>query len=126
MGHVRERIDGVIADLEAFAEAAEELAERLHRHAAWSSEDIGRLRRGDTLTEACIATHSAERSRALTHVLAEFGASRRAIRASTVLALLDEGMSVTDIGKVFGVSRQLANRLVKDARATDRSTSASV
>ena len=126
MGHVRERIDGVIADLEAFAEAAEELAERLHRYAAWSSEDIGRLRRGDTLTEACIATHSAERSRALTRVLAEFGASRRAIRASTVLALLDEGMSVTDIGKVFGVSRQLANRLVKDARATDRSTSASV
>lgn len=110
-------IEQAIADIEGFAESAVHLADRLHRQAAWSAEDVERLRSGMSMADACVATNSAERSRTLTRALAEFEASRRAIRASTVLALLDEGMSITDIGKVFGVSRQLANRLVKDARA---------
>ena len=52
----------------------------------------------------------------MTRLLAEFEESRRAIRSSTVLGLLEEGLTITEIGDVFGVSRQLANRLVKDAR----------
>jgi len=114
---VSDRIEQAIADIEAFAASSERMADRLHQQAVWNREDVERLRSGMTMADACVATHSAERSRTLTRVMAEFEASRRAIRASTVLALLDEGVSITDIGKVFGVSRQLANRLVKDARA---------
>jgi hypothetical protein len=110
-------IERVIADVHRYTEAGERLAARLHQHSAWNAEDIERLRSGMTLTESCQATNSAERSRNLTRILAEFEESRRAIRASSVLALLDERMSITEISVVFGVSRQLANRLVKDARA---------
>ena len=117
---VPDNIDRVIVDIERFSEAAERLAERLLQQAAWSAEDIERLRAGMSLTETCGLTNSSDRSRTMTRDMAEFEASRRAIRSSTVLALLDEGTSVTGIGKVFGVSRQLANRLVKDARASDR------
>jgi len=126
MGSVRNSIEWVIEDVQAYAEAAQRLAERLLQQAEWATDDIARLRSGMSVTDSCGATKSAERSRSLTRIMAEFEASRRAIRASTVLALLDEGMSVTDIGKVFGVSRQLANRLVKDARSTDRTLAASV
>jgi hypothetical protein len=110
-------IERVIADVHRYTEAGERLAARLHQHTAWNAEDIERLRGGMTMTESCRATNSADRSRNLTRILAEFEESRRAIRASSVLALLADGMSITEIGVVFGVSRQLANRLVKDARA---------
>jgi len=119
-------IEKAIADIAAFAEASQRLAERLHQQVVWGAEDVERLRTGMSMADACRATHSAERSRSLTRIMDEWEASRRAIRASTVLALLDEGISISDIGKVFGVSRQLANRLVKDARAMGERASASV
>ena len=109
-------IERVIADVRRYTEAGERLAERLHQHSRWNEEDIERLRSGASLRESCRATDSAQRSRDLTRILAEFEESRRAIRASTVLALLEEGMTINEIAQVFGVSRQLANRLVKDAR----------
>lgn len=111
-------IERVIADVRRYSEAGERLAERLHQHTRWNEEDIERLRAGTSLTESCHATGSAQRSRDLTRILAEFEESRRAIRSSTVLALLDEGMTISEIAQVFGVSRQLGNRLVKDARMT--------
>ena len=117
MGCMNEAIERVIADVHRYTEAGEALAARLHSTWRGMPRDIERLRSGMTMTESCRITDSAERSRNLTRILAEFEQSRRAIRASSVLALLDEGMTITEIGVVFGVSRQLANRLVKDARA---------
>ena len=111
-------IDRVIADVNRYSEAGERLAARLHQHTAWNNEDIERLRSGVSVTESCRVTGSADRSRGLTRILAEFEESRRAIRSSTVLALIEEGMTISEIGVVFGVSRQLANRMVRDARAT--------
>jgi hypothetical protein len=113
-----EAIDRVIADVNRYSEAGERLAARLHQHTAWNNEDIERLRSGMSVTESCRVTGSADRSRTLTRIMAEFEESRRAIRSSTVLALIEEGMTISEIGVVFGVSRQLANRLVRDARAT--------
>lgn len=118
-------IEQVIADVRRYTEAGERLAERLHQHTRWNEEDVERLRAGVSLTDSCHATGSAQRSRDLTRILAEFEESRRAIRSSTVLALLDEGMTISEIAQVFGVSRQLANRLVKDARMTSGQTPAS-
>lgn len=114
---VSDAIERVIADVQRYADAGERLAEHLHRQSRWNAEDIACLRSGESLIESCQRTGSADRSRTMTRLLAEFEESRRAIRSSSVLGLLDEGLTITEIGKVFGVSRQLANRLVKDARA---------
>jgi hypothetical protein len=111
-----EAIERVIADVQRYTEAGERLAERLHQQAVWNAEDIERLRSGVSMSESCQTTNSADRSRALTRIMAEFEESRRVIRASSVLGLLEEGRTTSEIGQVFGVSRQLANRLVKDAR----------
>ncbi len=114
---MHDAIERVIADVQRYSDAGERLAEHLHAQSQWNGNDIASLRSGVSLTESCRITDSADRSRTMTRLLAEFEESRRAIRSSTVLGLLDEGRTVTEIGRVFGVSRQLANRLVNDARA---------
>jgi transposase-like protein len=54
---------------------------------------------------------------AMTDLLAEFDECRHRLRISITAAGLEEGMSIGDIGRAFGVSRQLAARFAKEVRA---------
>ena len=109
-------IEQLIDHVERYSAAGDRLLERLAAQRIANDEDIERLRAGATLSQSTRATNSAVRSRELTRILAEFEASRRATRAAVVVAAFAEGMSVADIAEIFGVSRQLANRFVKEAR----------
>ncbi len=100
-----------------YTAAGERLIERLRIQSRWNQADIDRLRAGATLMESIRATDSAARSRDLTTILADFEESRRTIRASVVAAALAEGATISEIGEIFGVSRQLANRFVKEHHA---------
>ena len=110
-------IERVIEYIERYTAAGDRLAQRLVDLRSWNTEDIERLRSGVPISESTRVTGSAERSRTLTRLLEEFEASRRGIRAAVVAAALDEGMTITQVAEIFGVSRQLANRLVREARA---------
>ncbi len=112
-----ESVEQMIADIHAYAEAGDHLIERLQLQKRWNLEDIERLRTGVTLMESIETTNSSARSRDLTRILAEFEASRRDLRASVVAAALAEGATVSEVGEIFGISRQLANRFVKESRA---------
>ena len=120
MCRMDEAIERVIEDVYLYTEAGERLIERLQLQNRWNIEDTERLRGGTTLLAAIEATDSAARSRDLTRIMAEFEESRRAIRSSVVAAALAEGASVAQISEIFGVSRQLANRFVKDCRAREQ------
>jgi len=109
-------LERVIEHIERYTESGDRLIERLQTQRAWNFEDIERLRAGARLEESTRDTGSADRSRDLTRILAEFEQSRREIRAAVVAAAVEEGMTITEIADIFGVSRQLANRFVKDAR----------
>jgi hypothetical protein len=115
-----EAIERVIADVLHYTEAGERLVEQLQIQNRWNLEGIARLRTGVGFLASIETNHSAARSRDLTRVMAEFEESRRAIRSSVVAAALAEGATVTEISEIFGVSRQLANRFVKDCRTRDR------
>jgi hypothetical protein len=115
-----EAIERVIGDMYRFTEAGDRLIERMQVQSRWNLEDIDRLRTGFTIMASIDAGDSAARSRDLTRVMAEFEESRRAIRSSVVAAALAEGASVTQISGIFGVSRQLANRFVKECRAREQ------
>lgn len=106
----------VIEHIERYTVACDRLIERLEAQRAWNIEDMGHLREGATMSLSTKQTRSADRSRDLTRILAEFEQSRREIRAAVVAAALAEGMTISEIADIFGVSRQLANRFVKDAR----------
>ena len=51
--------------------------------------------------------------------LAEFETARRQVRVSLTAVLIDDGLNGVEVGTLFGVSRQAANRLVIDARRID-------
>jgi hypothetical protein len=110
-------LERVIEHIGRYTEAGDRLIERLQAQRAWNIEDIGRLRGGARLSESTKQTGSADRSRDLTRILSEFEQSRREIRTAVVAAAVDDGMTITEIADIFGVSRQLANRFVKEARA---------
>jgi predicted transcriptional regulator len=61
---------------------------------------------------------SATLSRDLTQRLEEFEEVRREIRVSVTAALRAEGLSAADIGDLFGVTRQLASRFAREAKAS--------
>ncbi len=48
-------------------------------------------------------------------LLAAYEQARHVMRAAFILPAMDEGMSIADIGRALGVSRQMASRLVREA-----------
>ena len=111
-----ELTERLIEDIGAYSDAAQRLIERLQAQVESNREDLQRIRNGETLAGATRDTKSADRSRDLTRKLDEFEQSRRRIRPSVSAVALAQGLSISDIAEIFGVSRQLANRFVKEAR----------
>ncbi len=115
MADAKERI---IDDVQRYRVATEELVAGLRRHTENSAEDIALMRSGMTVADKMRRSSSAEQSRDLTRRLADFEAVRRDVRISVTAALLDEGLTTAEIGELFGVTRQLANRFAQEARRT--------
>ena len=113
---MREGIDRVIDDVLRYREAANQLIAGLQRQVGSSDDDISVLRSGITMSDKMRQSSSSELSRDLTRRLDHFEAVRRDVRISITAALLDEGLSTIEIGELFGVTRQLANRFARDAR----------
>ena len=79
-----------------------------------------KLLESDTpLGRALVELNSAERRVRMTELLSEFDECRHRLRISITAAGIEEGMSIGDIGRAFGVSRQLAARFAKEARSQD-------
>lgn len=111
-----EPIEQVIEDVLRYREATEQLIAGLRRQTGSSDDDVTLLRTGISMTDKMRRSGSSELSRDLTRRLEEFEAVRRDVRTSVTAALLDEGRTTTEIAELFGVTRQLASRLVGEAR----------
>jgi hypothetical protein len=81
---------------------------------------ISALRRGVPISESVETTGAspAELRQSSHDLIAEYEHCRHEMRAAFLLPSLDEGLSIGDIGRALGISRQLASRLVKEARDT--------
>ena len=109
-------MDRVIEDVLRYRAAADELIAGLQRQTASSDDDITMMRSGITMADKMRRSNSSELSRGLTAQLAAFEAVRRDVRVSITAALVDEGITTAEIGELFGVTRQLANRFVQEAQ----------
>jgi hypothetical protein len=109
--------DAVIADIHRLMASGQELRDQLLE--SWSGFAVGLdlLEQGTPLSEALTDLHTAERRVHMTERLAEFDECRHRLRISITAAGLEEGMSIGDIGRAFGVSRQLAARFAKEVRS---------
>jgi hypothetical protein len=111
--------DEAIDDLEQLVDAAKRLRddlrvkEGLYRRAARS------LGRGTDVAKAMKSVKADESRRELTDSLDDFEYFRHRARRSLTAAGLDEGMTIGQLGKAWGISRQLAARYAKEAGGSD-------
>ena len=112
-------IDRALRDIGSYREASLNLSGALERQ-RMTMEEFGetmlspvpldvRMRKADS---AGLRGDVSER-------LAEFETARRQVRVSLTAVLVDDGLNGVEVGNLFGVSRQAANRLVIEARRID-------
>jgi DNA-directed RNA polymerase specialized sigma24 family protein len=81
---------------------------------------ISALKRGVPIPDSVAAAGSsaAELRRSTNDLLNDYEGARHEMRTAFILSSVEGGMSIGEIGRVLGVSRQLASRLVREARET--------
>jgi transposase-like protein len=81
-----------------------------------SNEDFAELvASGGSVREAVGVDIPQRRRRELTIMLDEFEAARHEFRQALFAVCLEEGATISEIGRALGVSRQRASRLVREA-----------
>jgi hypothetical protein len=111
--------DQLIRDAKRYVEAGERLVAGVSSLNAMNREALEDLSNDMSLTESCRIRDSATLSRTVAELLDDFERCRRETRSSTAAVLREEGMTITEVGKAFGVSHQLASRFVKGRPGDD-------
>jgi hypothetical protein len=72
---------------------------------------------GSDIATAVVACNPAGTREAMNDALDAVESARHEMRLKIFRVGLDEGMSIGDLGRAFGFSRQLASRIAKEARS---------
>jgi hypothetical protein len=111
----RRRLERAIREV---VEASEELREKL-RHYEHTAQTIARqLEKGDGVIAAARGPFRVDR-RQVTEGIEEFESARHELRLALMAAGREEGASMSDVGRVLGISRQLASRLAAEVEEAD-------
>jgi hypothetical protein len=108
--------DQAIANLDRLLEGAEALEARLATTKVSYKRARDRLAEGSSVNDALADAQAGDTRQKLTEALDEFEQLRHASRLSLVAAGIEEGMTITAVGRAWGVSRQLASRMAKEVR----------
>jgi hypothetical protein len=96
-------------------------SERLRTELAGYEQAMGviatRLDAGEPAVDASRGTPIPARRRQVTETIEEFEAARHRLRLALMAVGREEGASISDVGRVLGISRQLASRLAAEADA---------
>ncbi len=108
--------DQFLEDVRAYTRAGERLVAGVIEFNVMQTEALADLEQGMSITESFELRDSSAWSRRISGLLEEFEACRRSTRTSAAAALMAEGKNVSDVGRAFGVSHQLASRFAKVPR----------
>jgi hypothetical protein len=106
--------DALIASLEQVNDALDSMARTLQESKSNTSVIIEKLDAGESLSGAL--GRLPEQIAKLTGDAKELEVARHRARASAFALGLSEGLSIGELGRLFGISRQLAQRFAKEAR----------
>jgi hypothetical protein len=97
--------------VQALASAREELrrAEQLIRRA------LRKMEQGKDVATVILGTPPAESRQAIQDALSEVNRSRHRARLKVFALALDQGVSIGELGRAWGISRQLASRYAQEA-----------
>jgi hypothetical protein len=102
-------------DVRRYIVVGDALAAGIAEFTAMQRGALDDLEHGMAITESFARRDSAGWSRRVAALLEAFEEVRRDTRTSAAAALMDEGRTVTDVGRAFGVSHQLASRFARAA-----------
>ncbi len=108
--------EAVTSDVRRLMDCGQELRALILESKKGFTKGMKLLDSGVSLSQALADLNAAERRLRMTDMLNEFDECRHQLRISITAAALEEGMSIGDIGRAFGVSRQLAARFAKEVR----------
>jgi len=110
--------EGAIRAIEETMEASVALRNHLRRTEQVGRKMVAALQQGAAISETVEAAGEcpAELRHSTRDFLADYESSRHRMREHFMLASLDEGLSIGGVARKLGVSRQLASRLVNEAR----------
>ena len=108
--------DAVISDIHRLMASGLLLRDQLLESRKGFEKGLDLLDHDVPLSQALAELNTADRRERMTDLLAEFDECRHRLRISITAAGLEEGMSIGDIGRAFGISRQLAARFAKEVR----------
>ena len=106
-----------LADPESLLRSAEDLAVCLRATTATYQKALEALASGMGVAPVLREVGAGDTRQRLTAALAEFEQRRHVSRLSLVAAELDEGSTIHDISRTWGISRQLASRYVNGIRS---------
>lgn len=98
-------------------EAAGRLRGTLRQYERTMARIADRLEAGEQAITASQGTGIPAERRQVTEAIDEFEAARHQLRLALMVAARAEGASISDVGRVLGISRQLAARLAAEAAA---------
>jgi len=107
-----------IESIEKALEASATLRRHLLDNERTGRKMIAALRRGVPISESVEASGkcAAELRSSTNELLDDYALARHQMRAAFMLPSLQEGMSIGDVARTLGISRQLASRLVSEAK----------
>ena len=106
--------DGVIRAMERLVEANQAVRRQLLVGERVLKRGIARLESGEDIASAHAAPRAAERRQDTNDALTALQLARHDLRIAVLAAGLEEGMSLSEVARGFGISRQLVQRLAKD------------
>jgi hypothetical protein len=118
VGETVDSTKGAIRAIEETMAASEALREHLKQGERIGRKMVSALERGTPISEAVEAAgeRPAELRQTSQDFLADYESCRHRMREFFMLASLDEGLSIGEVARKLGVSRQLASRLIREAR----------
>jgi len=109
----------LIDQIAALVDSAAFLRSELLGYEKTLTSIAARLEKGEPGIAASSGTAIPAQRRQVTEAIEQFEAARHQLRLALFALGKEEGASISQIGRVLGISRQLASRLAGEAARTD-------
>lgn len=110
----------VVREGKRLVDSTEELRDILRRYRGVTTTMITRVENGTLMFDAIQQAYGSIVRPELTDALEEFEAARHRARLAMFRLGIEQGSSISEIGRALGISRQLASRLAAEARGVSR------
>jgi hypothetical protein len=116
--------DLTLAGLREFQQEAASLRKSLRSYETALRQVCGRIERDDVLHEAMKKVGLSDLRVDLVERLTSFEVARHRMRVACFRMSLTEGLSMTEVARLWGISRQLASRMVNEGQQAPASQAA--